>query len=78
MALGARRPGVERYLAHACQVLGVGYLDSFAADQHAPAGTGRLVGAVDLERDVRTADRGVELGPFVGTRRAPCGRPRRS
>jgi hypothetical protein len=66
VGLGARRPWVQREFAQACQLVRVGDLDGLTADQHAPAGTGRGVGPIDLERDTAAPARGVELGSLVG------------
>jgi hypothetical protein len=49
------------------QVGGVGDLGQGAADDHAPAGTGRLVDRVDLEGDRLPLRGSVELGPRVGS-----------
>src|SRR5512132_2371882 len=62
----ARGLGVQGQGAEPRQVGGVGDLGQGAADDHAPAGTGRLVDRVDLEGDRLPLGGGVELGPRVG------------
>src|SRR6266516_7717086 len=66
VALGARRPRVQRQRAQAGQLVRVADLDGLTADQHAPAGAGRLVGPVDLEGDPGAAEGGVQLAAPVG------------
>ena len=62
-ALLAGGPGVQGQGPEPGQVIGVGDLGQGPADDHAPAGPGRLVDRVDLEGDRLQLGGGVELDP---------------
>jgi hypothetical protein len=63
-------PGRERQGAQPLQILRVPDLDQGAADDHAPAGPGRLVDGIDLEGNRRGG--GVQLGSRVGPEHHPA------
>ena len=59
-------PGVQGQGTQPRQMGGVGDVSQRAADDHAPAGPGRLLDRVDLEGDRLPLHGGIQLGPRVG------------